>query len=141
VSSKLSAHKLFLFDGDYLVQKFQQLDLWKKAHQLVLKVYKVSASLPAAENLGLTANLRRTAIQIAKSISEGAGKDSDAEFAVDLKRARAAGHELEYLVLLCRDLGFIAPEVHDVLAGQIVEVRKMTSGLIHRVQLTPQPVP
>jgi four helix bundle protein len=122
------------------MQKFQQLDIWKKAHLLVLQIYKISASLPSAENLGLTSNLRRTAIQIAKSIAEGAGKDSDAEFGVDLKRARAAGHELEYLVLLCRDLGFVTSEVHDVLAGQIIEVRKMTSGLINRVQSTPEPL-
>jgi len=122
------------------MQKFQQLDIWKKAHFLVLHIYRVSANLPASENLGLVSNLRRTAIQIAKSISEGAGKDSDAEFAVDLKRARAAGHELEYLVLLCRDLGFFTPEVHDGIATEIVEVRKMTSGLLRRVTSAPEPI-
>lgn len=114
------------------MQKFQQLDIWKKAHLLVLHIYTISGKLPPNENLGLVSNLRRTAIQIAKSIAEGAGRDSDAEFAVDLKRARAAGHELEYLVLLCRDLGFFTAEVHDETALQIIEVRKMTSGLIKR---------
>jgi len=120
------------------MQKFQQLDIWKKAHQLVLHIYTISANLPPSENLGLASNLRRTAIQIAKSIAEGAGRDSDGEFALDLKRARAAGHELEYLVLLCRDLGFFTSEVHDEIATQIIEVRKMTSGLIKRITATPE---
>ena len=122
------------------MQKFQQLDIWKKAHLLVLHIYRISANLPSSESLGLVSNLRRTAIQIAKSIAEGAGRDSDAEFALDLKRARAAGHELEYLVLLCRDLGFFAEEVHDEIAAQIIEVRNMTSGLIKRVTAIPEPV-
>lgn len=122
------------------MQKFQQLDIWKKAHQLVLQVYKAATDLPSSENFGLVSNLRRTAIQIAKSIAEGAGRDSDAEFAMDLKRARAAGHELEYLVLLCRDLGFFASEVHDELAAQIIEVRKMISGLIKRIHTPPEQI-
>ena len=122
------------------MQKFQQLEIWKKAHALVLHIYTISANMPSSENLGLVSNLRRTAIQIAKSIAEGAGRDSDAEFAVDLKRARAAGHELEYLVLLCRDLGFFTSEVHDEIAVQIIEMRKMTSGLIKRINLTSESI-
>ena len=122
------------------MQKFQQLDIWKKAHLLVLHVYKVSAKFPSSENLGLISNLRRTAINVAKFIAEGAGRDSDAEFAVDLKRARAAGHELEYLVLLSRDLGFVTAEAHDEVAAQIIEVRKITSGLLKRVTVIPEPI-
>lgn len=122
------------------MQKFQQLEIWKKAHALVLHIYTISANMPASENLGLVSNLRRTAIQIAKSIAEGAGRDSDAEFATDLKCARAAGHELEYLVLHSRDLGFFTSEVHDEIATQIIEVRKMTSGLIKRLIATPEPI-
>ncbi len=122
------------------MQKFQQLEIWKKAHLLVLHIYTISSNMPSSESLGLVSNLRRTAIQIAKSIAEGAGRDSDAEFAVDLKRSRAAGHELEYLVLLCRDLGFFTAEVHDEIALQVIEVRKMTSGLIKRIATMPEPI-
>ncbi len=122
------------------MQKFQQLEIWKKSHLLVLHIYTIYANMPSSENLGLVSNLRRTAIQIAKSIAEGAGRDSDAEFAMDLKRARASGHELEYLVLLSRDLNFFSPQVHDETAAQIIEVRKMTSGLIKRITASPEPL-
>jgi four helix bundle protein len=94
------------------VQDFHQLNVWKKAHSLVLRVYKVSNELPASENFGLVLNLRRSAVVIARSIAEGAGRDSDAEFATELKKARAAGHDLEYNLLLCRDLGFIPEPLH-----------------------------
>jgi four helix bundle protein len=114
------------------MQDFHQLNVWKKAHSLVLHVYKVSNDLPASENFGLVLNLRRSAVVIARSIAEGAGRDSDVEFSADLKKARAAGHDLEYSLLLCRDLGFLAEPLHDELNFEVLEVRKMISGLVKR---------
>lgn len=114
------------------MQDFHQLNVWKKAHELVLRVYKASNELPASENFGLVLNLRRSAVVIARSIAEGAGRDSDAEFAAELKKARAAGHDLEYNLLLSRDLGFMPTGLHDDLNADLLEVRKMISGLVKR---------
>jgi four helix bundle protein len=86
--------------------------------------------------LGLVLNLRRSAAVIARSIAEGAGRDSDAEFALELKKARAAGHDLEYNLLLSRDLGFIAETIYGKLLEQLLEVRKMISGLVKRISGT-----
>jgi four helix bundle protein len=116
------------------MQDFHNLDIWKRAHQLVLRIYPLSDRLPPTENFGLTLNLRRAAVSIARSIAEGAGRDSDAEFALDLKRARASGHDLEYILLLCRDLGFIPEATHDDLSSEVIEVRRMISGLLKRMK-------
>ncbi|HXE07918.1 MAG TPA: four helix bundle protein [Acidobacteriaceae bacterium] len=115
------------------MQDFHQLNVWKKAHELVLKIYKASNELPASENFGLVLNLRRSAVTIARSIAEGAGRDSDVEFASELKRAGAAGHELDYNLLLSRDLGFMPCELHDELSAELLEVRKMISGLVKKM--------
>ncbi len=122
------------------MQDFHKLDVWRKAHSLVLDVYKVSNDLPPSENFGLVLNLRRSAAVIARTIAEGAGRDSDAEFAIDLKKARAAGHDLEYNLLLSRDLGFLADSVYDKLLDQLLEVRKMISGLVKKT-LSPAQTP
>ena len=118
------------------MQDFHQLNVWKKAHSLVLRVYQVSNDLPASENFGLVLNLRRSAVLIARSIAEGAGRDSDMEFATELKKARAAGHDLEYNLLLSRDLGFLTEPLHDELNAEVLEVRKMISGLVKRISVT-----
>lgn len=112
------------------MQDFHQLNVWKKAHSLVLRVYTASKDLPASENFGLVLHLRRSAFAVARSIAEGAGRDADSEFAIDLKKARAAGHELEYTILLCHDLGFFPDTLHTELTGEVIEVRKMISGLV-----------
>ena len=117
------------------MQDFHQLNVWQKAHSLVLQVYKVSNDLPPSENFGLILNLRRSSAMIARSIAEGAGRDSDVEFAVDLKKARAAGHDLDSL-LLSRDLGFLSEPLYDKLLGDLLEVRKMISGLVRRLSGT-----
>jgi four helix bundle protein len=122
------------------MQYFHKLDIWNKAHHLVLRVYAVSQDLPKTENFGLTLNLRRSATFIPQRIAEGAGKSSDADFGADLKRARAAAYELEYLVLLCRDLGFVSSEIYDELAVNIAEVRRMISGLVNRISAATETV-
>jgi four helix bundle protein len=112
------------------VRDFRELDVWRKAHQFVLDVYRATDSLPRSEVFGITVQLRRAAISIPTRIAEGCGRDGDAELAACLHKARAAASELEYLLLLCRDLGYLPEPAHDQLSRDIVEVRKMMSGLL-----------
>ena len=121
------------------MQDFHQLNVWRKAHSLVLRVYTASKELPQSEHFGLVAHLRRSGVSIPRAIAEGAGRESDHEFAGDLKRARAGAHELEYILLLSKDLGFLAVPLHDELLADLVEVRRMISGLINRLQGLPEP--
>ncbi len=94
-----------------------------------------STKLPATETFGLILNLRRSATAIARGIAQGAGSDSDLEFAAELKRARAAANDLEYNLLLSRDLGLLRSELHDEINCDVVEVRKMISGLVKKMSM------
>jgi four helix bundle protein len=123
-----------------MMQDFHSLNVWRKAHALLLHVYTVSKELPPSENFGLVQHLRRAATTLARTIAEGAGRDLPVEFATDLKKARAAGHELEYVFLLCRELVFFTAAVHDELLAQLVEVRRMISGLLPKLSGTAQPL-
>ncbi|ADW69297.1 four helix bundle protein [Granulicella tundricola] len=119
------------------MQDFRQLAVWKRAHLLVLHIYEASEAMPEAERFGLLLNLRRTAISVASKIAEGSGRGSDAKFAIELRRSRAAITELEYLLLLSRDLGHLPETQFQSLTEEIVEVRKMISGLISRLTTAP----
>ena len=119
------------------MQNFQNLAVWQRAHALVLNIYRMSKELPQTENFGLILNLRRSAINMATRIAEGAGKPTDAELDLELKKARAVGYELEYLLLVARDLGFIEATLHDDLADEVVQIRKMLSSFVKRVRPAP----
>ena len=107
------------------MQDFHQLIVWQKAHHLVPRIYKASDDLPKSGNFGLVLNLRRTATSVARFVAEGSGRATDAEFSVDLKRARAALYELEYLCPTLPRSPLLPPPRHDELASEIIEVRKM----------------
>ena len=109
------------------------MDVWKRAHELVLAVYKSSQTLPKEEVFGVTMQLRRTSTAIATRIADGCGRDSDGAFAVELRRAIAASSETEYQLLLVKDLGYLRQETYDSLSAETVEVRKMIYGLLRKL--------
>jgi four helix bundle protein len=115
------------------VQDFRELDVWKKAHALVLAIYRVTERFPQIENFGLTIQLRRSASSIAMRIAEGCGRGNNQEFGVELRRVTASATELEYLLLLAHDLSYIDKQDHGQLSDGTVEVRKMITGLLKRL--------
>jgi four helix bundle protein len=115
------------------MQDFQKIDAWKKAHALVLAVYRETQAMPREEVFGVTNQLRRSALGIATRIAEGSGRDGNVEFAADLRRAQASCNELEYLILVARDLGYWKPEAGERLSADTIEVRKMTIGLLRKL--------
>jgi four helix bundle protein len=77
--------------------------------------------------------LRRCAIGIATAIVEGCGRESAVAFAGDLQKSVARCNELEYLVLLAHDLRIFPTETTGSLTQEVIEVRKMTNGLLRKL--------
>ena len=99
----------------------------------VLDLYRTTEGWPRSESFGLTHQVRRCGMGLTARIAEGCGRDNNAEFAVELRRAKASASELEYFILLSRDLSHLPDECHRRLTGEIVEIRKMVSGLIRKL--------
>ena len=112
------------------MQAFQNLDVCRKAHKLTLDIYRVTENFPRSEVFGLGVQLRRLSAEIAMKIAEGCGRSLGSEFAECLGQARGSGVELEYVLLLSRDLDLIKVDAHDLLNGQLIEVRRMLSDLM-----------
>lgn len=54
-----------------MAENFENLEIWKEAHQLALLVYKVTGTFPKEETYGLTDQLRRATVSIVANIVEG----------------------------------------------------------------------
>ncbi|MGA2984386.1 MAG: four helix bundle protein [Terriglobia bacterium] len=97
------------------MQDFKKLKVWEKGHQLTLTVYKLTARFPKEELYGLTSQMRRAAASIVCNIAEGCGRTGGADFARFLQMATGSASELEYQLLLARDLNFLkAMEYQDL---------------------------
>ncbi len=88
---------------------------------------------PKEELYGLTSQMRRCCASVPANIAEGCGRRWNGEFHRFLTIAMGSASELEYHLLLSRDLGFLGVEKFDVLTFQVQEIKKMLASLIRRV--------
>ena len=112
------------------MQDYRKLKVWRKAHQLTLAVYEVSALLKVPRAWPLRDQIIRAAISVPSNIAEGAGRGSDPDFKRFLLHSLGSLNEVEYDLLLARDLGFLPSTEHSRLSACLEEVRRMLSGLI-----------
>jgi four helix bundle protein len=110
------------------MEDFKDLKVWSKAHQLTLSVYRITRKFPADELYGLTSQMRRSAVSIGANIAEGCGRRSDPEMKRFLQIARGSASELEYHLLVARDLGFLSLEEFEDLDAKILEVQRMLAA-------------
>jgi four helix bundle protein len=87
-------------------RSFRDLMVWRKAHEFVLAVYRLTDSFPDREKFGLSHQMRRTAVSIPANIAEGFGKRSRAEKARFLNIAEGSLEECRYYLILAHDLGY-----------------------------------
>lgn len=93
--------------GGIRLPDFERLAVWRKAHELTLLTYELTGRLPEDEKYGLSSQLRRAAVSIPANIVEGEARQSQADFARFISIALGSVAELQYLLLLCRDLGYL----------------------------------
>ena len=111
------------------MKDFHELKVWQKAHQLTLAVYQITATFPREERYGLTSQLRRCSSSIPANLAEGCGRNGDAEFARFCSIAMGSASELEYHLLLAKDLKLIKPQDHAELSQKATELKRMLTGL------------
>jgi four helix bundle protein len=111
------------------MQDYRNLIVWRKAHQLTLQAYAFAATLKAPAAWPLRDQLIRAAISVPSNIAEGAGRGTDADFDRFLGYSLGSLNELEYDLLLAHDLRLLQADEHSQICRQLVEVRRMLSGL------------
>ena len=113
-----------------IIRSYQDLDVWKKAMQLVTQVYALTQTFPKEEMYGLTSQVRRAVVSVPANIAEGWGRKSRKEYVQFLRIARGSLLELETLLLIASNLGYLSgEEAHSTLA-QLEEISRMLSGLM-----------
>src|SRR5262245_36766836 len=113
---------------------FRDLKVWEKAHSLTLAIYQATALFPRDELYGLTSQLRRACASIPANIAEGCGRHGDAELSRFLQIAMGSASELEYHLLLARDLGLLKQSDYEHLTGDTIEVKRMLASFLQKLR-------
>ena len=115
------------------MQDFRNLRVWERAHELTLEVYRLTAAFPKTEIYGLVTQMRRACVSIGANIAEGCGRTGNTELRRFLRIAMGSVSELQYELLVSRDLSFVAPAEYTRVNGKLLELKKMMARFIGHV--------
>jgi four helix bundle protein len=110
------------------MHNLKELKIWKKAIDLAVEVYRVTALFPPEEKYGLISQIRRAAVSISSNIAEGAGRNSEKEFKYFLGIANGSSFELQTQLFISNKLSLLSNEDLEKMLQQIEELQKMNYG-------------
>jgi len=116
------------------VKDFRDLKVWQKAHHLTLAIYRLTTVFPREELYGLRAQLRRASCSIPANLAEGCGRNGDPELARFCSIAMGSASELEYHLLLAKDLKLISLKDYEEADRQTTEVKRMLAALLQTLK-------
>ncbi len=114
------------------IRRFQQLNVWQEAHELVLMVYEVTKQFPRDEQYGLVSQMRRAAVSIPANIAEGFKRQGTRDKIRFYNISEGSLEELKYFFILSKDLDYVDSADH--LIEQSETVGRLLNGLIKSTQ-------
>ena len=107
----------------------QRLDVWNRAIEFVIALYRLTDHFPKDEKFGLTSQLRRAAVSVAANIAEGAARKSSKEFLQFLSNSQGSASEIDTELLIAWRLGYLPENDYKDLYGNLDDVGRMITGL------------
>ena len=101
----------------------------QQSRALAVSIYRLTASFPQSERLGLTAQMRRSAVAVGSNIAEGCGRQGNREFLHSLYLARGEASELGYQTELSEELGFAEPDATRTVLDAVDHLQRMLNRL------------
>lgn len=109
------------------------LDVWKKAVDYTVEIYRITENFPKDERFGLTSQIRRASVSIAANIAEGAGRKSSKEFLRFLAIAQGSASEVETELVIAHRLSYLDDRVHAELGAKLDDIGRMITGLCNHL--------
>jgi len=128
--------KNYIFVRIYLknMKPHKTLNSWIKSFDLVKDIYTTTIDFPSDEKFGLVSQMRRAAVSIPVNIAEGAARKGSKEFIHFLHISLGSMSELDTLILLGSELGFIDSGKANILIDKLDVIGKLIYGLIKKLQ-------
>ncbi|MEM4263601.1 MAG: four helix bundle protein [Candidatus Woesearchaeota archaeon] len=117
-----------------MMQDYKKLNVWEESHKLNLEINKALKKFPATERFALAPQLWRASFSITANIVEGSGKYSQKDFAKFLQISLGSARELEYYLLLAKDLKYITEINYVQLNDKIDKICAMLANLIKTIR-------
>ena len=117
-----------------MVNSHKDLFIWQRSMDLVESIYRLTASLPASEQFGLIAQMRRSAVSVPSNIAEGYGRQATGEYRHHLLICRGSLLELETQVIIAKELSFVTNNEIKEIEVLIEEIAKMLNSILSKLR-------
>ena len=117
-------------------KKFEELEVWIKAKELSVEVYKITNDGEFKKDFGLRDQIRRAGVSIVSNIAEGFERNGNKEFTQFLSLAKGSAGEVRAQLYIAVVLNYINEKDFNFLTEKVTEVSKMLSGLIGYLKQT-----
>jgi four helix bundle protein len=112
------------------MQDFRNLDVWQKAHQLTLAIYRLTREFPDDERFGIVSQLRRSVSSIGANLAEGCGRGTDADFSRHVQIAIGSACEVANHLIVAHDLGHLGDDQFLPLQEDTSRIKRMLTALL-----------
>lgn len=112
------------------IEKFEDIIAWQKARQMTLEIYRLFRD---SKNFSFRDQLQRAAVSVMNNIAEGFERKGDKEFKHFLYISKGSCGEVRSMIYLALDLNYISKEDFDYLYGFSLEISKILSGFIKKL--------
>ena len=112
------------------IERFEDIEAWKKARELVSSVYLVTSKGDFAKDYSLKDQVRRASISAMSNIAEGYARQTDKEFVQFLYIALGSVAEIQSQFHIAQDLGYISHDEFERIYGMASETARIIGGFI-----------
>ncbi len=116
------------------IKSYRDLVAWQKSFALGLSVYKATQKFPDREKYGITSQLCRSAISVARNIADGYVRGSSLDYIRFLRIARGSLYEMDTQLLFALRLEYLTAEQHKLLQSEVDESGRILAGLIRSLE-------
>ncbi|MBR1472710.1 MAG: four helix bundle protein [Paludibacteraceae bacterium] len=116
------------------MHNYKNLHIWQEGINLARKIYEVTGNFPANEKYGIVSQMTRAAVSIPSNIAEGAGRNSNKDFANFLSIAIGSIFELHTQIAICEQIGYINEETTKQLEQQIYTLQQQITTYKQRIE-------
>jgi len=112
------------------VERFENIDAWKKARELTKLIYQITATGEFARDFGLRDQIRRATVSVLSNIAEGFERDGDKEFLQFLSLAKGSCGEVRAQLYVALDQAYLNDAQFQKLIEKAMEVSRLIAGLM-----------
>jgi four helix bundle protein len=116
------------------IKDFTDLEVWRKSHELVLVIYKITAKFPKSEAFGLISQMQRASVSITSNIAEGFGRQTLKEKIQFYYQAQGSLTEIKNQLILSKDLSYMSEQEFQEIMDILIVSHKLLQGLLRKTK-------